>query len=299
MPDFSLFLLRGLLILSFCMSATASAQNTHQIPVIETPKGEILLYLYDVTPEHKANFLKLAGEGFYDGTTFHRVIPQFMIQGGDPNSKDDDPTNDGQGGPGYTQAAEIVEGLRHKRGALAAARLGDQVNPEKRSSGSQFYIVQRGKLTPQEVQQMEMQQNQMRLNEFAGKWAERPENSWIKETDIRSMMQTDPDSAQKLIQRFNQEVQTAFLEEAEPFSYSQEEREALMEQGGTPHLDGGYTVFGEVIIGMNVVDAIVEVKADGNDRPLEDIPMTVTIQELTTEELKKKYGFEIPAFDVK
>ena len=108
---------------------------------IETTLGSMVVRLYDETPIHRDNFRKLVADGFYDGTTFHRVIPQFMIQGGDPNSKDDDPMNDGMGGPGYTQPAEFNVNLFHKRGALAAARTGGPMNPERESSGSQFYIV--------------------------------------------------------------------------------------------------------------------------------------------------------------
>ena len=119
----------------------ATDQNEASYFEISTPQGKMVIMLYDETPIHRDNFRKLVAEGFYDGTTFHRVIPGFMIQGGDPNSKDDDPSNDGQGGPGYTQAAEFNPKLFHKKGALAAARTGGSGNPEKKSSGSQFYIV--------------------------------------------------------------------------------------------------------------------------------------------------------------
>ena len=108
---------------------------------IETRLGTMIVGLYDQTPRHRDNFRTLVEEGFYNGTSFHRVIAGFMAQGGDPNSKDDDPMNDGQGGPGYTIEAEFRDGLFHRKGALSAARQGDQVNPERRSSGSQFYIV--------------------------------------------------------------------------------------------------------------------------------------------------------------
>lgn len=159
---------------------------------IKTQYGDIVVYLYDATPKHKANFLKLTKEKFYDGTTFHRIIKNFMIQGGDPNSKDADPTNDGQGGPGYTIDAEINPLIKHKYGALAAARLGDQMNPEKKSSGSQFYIVNN--------------------------------------------------------------------------------------KGGTHFLDNQYTVFGEVVSGMEAVELISNVQTDGaNNRPLKDVKMTVEI----------------------
>ena len=118
------------------------------VVTIKTEYGDIVVMCYNVTPKHKANFLQLVKEGFYNGTTFHRVIDNFMVQGGDPNSTDTDKTNDGLGGPGYTIPAELVDTLTHKYGALAAARMGDNVNPEKRSSGSQFYIVENKRGTP-------------------------------------------------------------------------------------------------------------------------------------------------------
>lgn len=114
----------------------------YEVVQLTTKFGDIVIWLYNETPKHKANFLKLAKEGFYNGTTFHRIINDFMIQGGDPNSKDNDPTNDGIGGPGYTIEAEFVPTLTHTYGAVAAARTGGPSNPQMRSSGSQFYIVQ-------------------------------------------------------------------------------------------------------------------------------------------------------------
>lgn len=120
----------------------SSGQTETSYFEIATPAGKMIIRLYDETPIHRDNFRKLVAEGFYDGTTFHRVIPGFMIQGGDPNSKDDDPNNDGKGGPGYTQKAEFNPKLFHKKGALAAARTGGAMNPDKESSGSQFYIVE-------------------------------------------------------------------------------------------------------------------------------------------------------------
>lgn len=113
-----------------------------ELVTISTDFGDITLILFDKTPLHKENFLKLAKEGFYDGTTFHRIIDNFMIQGGDPNTKDDDPTNDGQGGPNYRVPAEFIEEITHNKGVIAAAREGDRTNPEKVSNGSQFYIVE-------------------------------------------------------------------------------------------------------------------------------------------------------------
>ncbi len=123
-------------------------QKFDYLVTISTPLGSMKAILFDITPKHKANFIKLTQERYFDSTTFHRIIPNFMIQGGDPLSKDDDPTNDGTGGPGYTIPAEIKDSIMHIRGAIAAARLGDEVNPNKESNGSQFYIVQNPAGTP-------------------------------------------------------------------------------------------------------------------------------------------------------
>lgn len=150
-------------------SSTSASQTTASDAVdlpatnyyeITTPQGRMVIRLYDETPLHRDNFKKLVEEGFYDGTTFHRVIAGFMIQGGDPNSRDDDPGNDGLGGPGYTVPAEFAPGLYHKRGAIAAARTGDQVNPERRSSGSQFYIVHG---TPLDSMTLDMIEEQIQM----------------------------------------------------------------------------------------------------------------------------------------
>jgi len=145
-----------LTLFAFAAMLSASAQTTTEpvlpkddyVVTVSTSYGDIILLLYNQTPAHKKNFIKLAQEHYYDGTTFHRVILDFMIQGGDPYSKDSITTNDGTGGPGYTIPAEFNPNLKHDKGALAAARMGDGVNPEKASSGSQFYIVQNKKGTP-------------------------------------------------------------------------------------------------------------------------------------------------------
>jgi peptidyl-prolyl cis-trans isomerase B (cyclophilin B) len=158
----------------------------------------MLLYLYDATPQHKNNFFKLTKEGYFDGTTFHRIIPNFVIQGGDPNSKDNDATNDGEGGPNYQIPAEIKDGIVHKYGAVGAAR---DNNPQKASNGSQFYIV--------------------------------------------------------------------------------------VNKNGVPHLNGGYTVFGEVVDGMDVAEKIAAQQRDSRDRPVANIPMTVTIVKMKLKKLTK------------
>ncbi len=169
-----------------------------QLVTISTEFGDISLLLYDETPKHKENFLKLAKEGFYDSTTFHRIIDDFMIQGGDPNSKDNNPNNDGMGGPGYQIDAEFVDKLTHIRGAVAAARNN---NPQKKSSGSQFYIVEK--------------------------------------------------------------------------------------HSGTHFLDKNYTVFGQVVLGLDVIDKIAEQPKNPRDRPLKNIYMTITVKDIKAKKATK------------
>lgn len=190
--------------------------------------GRMVVALYNETPEHRDNFLKLVQEGFYDSLLFHRVIPGFMVQGGDPESRSAAPGQMlGNGGPGYTVPAEIVPGLVHTKGALAAARQGDQVNPEKRSSGSQFYLVQGKPFQPNELDMV----------------------------------------AQRASRH------------GTPVTYSEEQKETYATEGGAPHLDGSYTVFGEVVEGLDVIDRIAAVQRDGRDRPVSDVRMFMRVLE--------------------
>ena len=249
--------------------------------VVSTKMGDIYLKLYDETPKHKANFLKLANEGFYNGTTFHRVIQQFMIQGGDPNSKEAKTAGQaGQGGPGYTQDAEIVAGLYHKRGCLAAARQGDRVNPERKSSGSQFYIVDGKPVGQQELRQVESQIQSDQQRSVFQKWMADPKRDYLKTMDLAKMQKEDPDALADL----NNKILKEFQEETADlprFKYTEEQMKVYMEEGGSPHLDMQYTVFGEVVKGMDVVDKIAAVEQGPANRPKEDITMTVKV-------LKKK-----------
>lgn len=188
---------------------------------ISTSMGVMIVELYDATPKHRDNFIKLVEEGFYNDLIFHRVINGFMIQGGDPESRNARPNAGlGSGGPGYTVEAEFVDTLVHKKGALAAARLSDAVNPDKESSGSQFYIVQGRNLGEGEL--------------------------------VRN-------------------------ETMKGFYYAPAQKEAYLEYGGTPFLDREYTVFGQVVEGMEVIDAIAAVKTNSSSRPVEDIKMTIRV----------------------
>lgn len=205
----NLFLVLGLLI-SF--QIVAQTEKPETIAVIHTSYGDITVKLYNDTPKHRDNFIKLVNEGWYDGSPFHRVINNFMIQGGH--------NKDGKVDPGYRIDAEILPNHIHKKGALSAARMGDQVNPEKKSSGSQFYIVQ-GQVVPTPT-----------LNQYAARSG---------------------------------------------FDYTEDMKHTYATFGGTPHLDGGYTVFGEVIMGIDVVDKIAAVKTGRGDVPVEPVTMTIEI----------------------
>lgn len=245
----------------------ASTTAAHDTDVtMHTTAGDITLRLYADTPAHMQNFIKLAREGFYDGLLFHRVINDFMIQGGDPDSRNAPKGKMlGMGEPGYQLDAEIVYPRHfHKRGALAAAREGDATNPLKRSSGSQFYIVTGKRFTDGQLTAMEqnLRRNtmQQRLNELA-----RENRDTImtlrRNRDTAALMQLQNELTQQAAATVNPDMTR----------FTPEQRQAYTTVGGTPHLDGAYTVFGEVIDGMDVVDAIQKSETDGHDRPTDDI----------------------------
>ncbi len=234
---------------------------------IETSAGDIVVKLYNETPRHRDNFIKLAQDGTYEGTLFHRVIKDFMIQAGDPESKGAPKGKMlGAGDMGYTIPAEFVyPKYFHKKGALSAARQGDNVNPEKASSGCQFYIVTGKVYSDSTLLDMERQMNQLRLNNA-----------------FQALVQKNMKTIYKLRREGNQDglldlqdtliaQAEAQVEKEEPFRFTPEQVQAYTTVGGTPHLDGEYTVFGEVLEGMDVVDKIQRVKTDRNDRPEEDI----------------------------
>ena len=234
---------------------------------IETSAGDIVVELYNETPRHRDNFIKLAQDGTYEGTLFHRVIKDFMIQAGDPESKNAPKGKMlGAGDMGYTIPAEFVyPKYFHKKGALSAARQSDNVNPEKASSGCQFYIVTGKVYSDSTLLDMERQMNQLRLNNA-----------------FQTLVQKNMKTIYKLRKDGNQDglldlqdsliaQAEAQVEKEEPFRFTPEQVQAYTTVGGTPHLDGEYTVFGEVLEGMDVVDKIQRVKTDRNDRPEEDV----------------------------
>lgn len=233
---------------------------------IYTTMGDIIVALYDDTPVHRDNFVKLVKSGYYNETLFHRVINDFMVQAGDPDSKNAPKGKMlGMGDPGYTLEAEIVYPRHfHKRGALAAARQGDQTNPERRSSGSQFYIVTGNTYNEGQLSQLENQLLRARQQEVFNRLA-------TERRDTIMSLRRNRDQAG--LQALNDELMSMMEAEirSNPPRLSPEQRQAYTTIGGTPHLDGQYTVFGEVLQGMDVVDAIQKVATDRNDRPEEDV----------------------------
>ena len=224
---FQLVVILGLIAGTTSCSILSKTRKMKEEKVqIETTEGVIVVKLYNETPLHRDNFLKLVKDKFYDGVLFHRVIADFMIQGGDPDSKNAKPNAQlGGGDIGYTIPAEFkTPVIYHKKGALAAARQGDNVNPQKASSGCQFYIVEGRTFTDAEINNME-----------AG----------------RKM-------------RFGNTADSTYL-------YSEQARNDYKTIGGTPHLDGNYTVFGEVVEGIEIVEKISKIKTNSSDRPLEDV----------------------------
>lgn len=260
-------LIAAVLLLSACSSGREYA-------IIHTTKGEIKIKLYDATKNHKENFVALADDGFYDDVLFHRVIKSFMIQTGDPESQNAPQGKPlGEGGPGYKLDAEIVDSLYHKRGAVAAARLPDTVNPEKESSGSQFYIVTGKVYTPEELDQMEAIVNQRKRNSFINQFFSKPENSDLRKELQRLSNSDDTAAFNELSLEAEMKIEAEY-EKLEKFSFNKKQREIYTSVGGTPMLDGDYTIFGEVVEGMEVVEEISKVKTDKRNRPLNDIKIT-------------------------
>lgn len=243
---------------------TDTVKQHDAIVEIETTEGPIKVLLYGDTPAHQSNFLKLAEEGFYDGVLFHRVIKDFMIQTGDPESKNATPEQHlGSGDPGYTIEAEIVYPKHyHKYGALAAARTGDAVNPERRSSGSQFYIVTGQKQSARSIEQGE----QRMVNDVKQKY-------WMKlmKENAAKIKELQSAGDKEALEEFRQQLIAQLEKEVTVPQLPQQLKDDYINLGGTPHLDNQYTVFGEVIEGMDTVEKIQNAATDSADRPVEDV----------------------------
>ena len=258
--------------LTACNAGSKRQTNHHMenekrtLVKLETTMGNITVALYNETPKHRDNFIKLVKEGVYDSTLFHRVIKQFMIQAGDPDSKNaSDTAMLGSGDVGYTIPAEFNPKFFHKKGVLAAARQGDDVNPEKASSGCQFYIVTGRKFTEPQLLGMENKINEQREEALFDSLARQHMKEIYK-------MRKAGDNAGLLELQDTLEAQARELaDKEEKFRFTPEQNKAYSTIGGAPHLDGSYTVFGEVTEGMEVVDNIEIAKTNRADRPIENI----------------------------
>jgi cyclophilin family peptidyl-prolyl cis-trans isomerase len=265
-------------ILIFMLVACSGNQSTaveknekEQKVLVETDYGNMVIVLFNETPKHRDNFVKLVKDGFYNDLLFHRVINEFMIQTGDPNSKNAKANEHlGGGGPGYTIDAEIVDGLYHQKGALAAARQGNNVNPERKSSGSQFYIVHGKIWNDSMIVQFEDRQKYQHVR---AKAMELYNNRLDEIKQLQAAGKIDSISA----------IEIEIMEKAENeideklYTFNQKRRQIYSTLGGAPHLDGEYTVFGQVVEGIDVIDSIAKVKTNKQNRPLDDIKISMKL----------------------
>lgn len=279
-----------------CLLLTACAQDKkgEYVVTIKTSYGDMVAILYNETPKHKENFIKLASSKFYDSLLFHRVIPEFMIQGGDPESKKAAAGQPlGNGGPGYTVEAEFRPTLFHERGAIAAARTSDAVNPTKASSGSQFYIVQGKKYTTEELDQYEQNLRNNKKSQYLREIIMSPKYANLL-TQIQEHQRAQ-DGA--WLNEFFEKSDTLIVKEKpdyKPFAFTLEQKNVYTTVGGTPFLDNDYTVFGKVIKGIEVVDKITAVAKDAQNRPTEDVRMFVSVKQMSRKKIEKEYGYIFP-----
>jgi len=279
-----------LLTLVYFMIATGCAQDKQDyIVTISTQYGDMIAILYDETPKHKANFIKLANEHYYDSLLFHRVIPEFMIQGGDPDSKKAPQGQRlGQGGPGYTIEKEINPKFFHEKGALSAARLGDMQNPSQASSGSQFYIVQGFPITEDDLN---IDPN--KLGQAIQIFIQDPANQAVRDSAMQFYQNNDTQGYRAYIIKLRPRIEKATgintKREVDPAKVK-----AYTTNGGYPDLDGQYTVFGKVIKGLEVIDKIAAQPRDPAERPLQDIRMKVSVKEMSRKKIEKEYGYKFP-----
>lgn len=245
------------------------AKENRAVLLFVTNKGNMTVELYNETPLHRDNFLKLVQRNFFDNTLFHRVIKDFMIQGGDPESKNAPKGRLlGNGGPGYEIDAEFVPTLIHKKGVLAAARNGDKMNPKHRSSGSQFYLVQGHIFSEEELNQREIRKNMKMRKSLI---VDAKQKYKIKIDSLVQLLKTGKDTLALplFLEEQNKRIDSIIFEKG--FHFTEQQKQFYTTIGGVPHLDGAYTVFGEITKGLEVVDTIANVATDKRDRPLEDV----------------------------
>lgn len=285
-----IFFVSLVLVFSLMSSCAQNKQDKKDYLItISTPYGDMKAILYDETPKHKENFIKLAKQGFYDSLLFHRVIKGFMIQGGDPDSKGSLPGQPlGRGGPGYTVDAEFNPKFFHEKGALSAARLGDQMNPTKASSGSQFYIVQGSTW-----KEADLTTDQNKLNQGMSILLQKEEYMHLRDTLSRYYYSGDREAYMNELMKLKPIIKEVLGMDVDK-PVSPEKVKAYTTTGGSPHLDGEYTVFGKIISGLDVIDKIADQPKDMGDRPTQDIRMFIKVEEVKRKTITKDYGYTYP-----
>lgn len=277
--------MRWIVFLAVLISVSCTNPDEDYVVTIKTEYGDMIAVLYDETPGHKENFIELAEDGFYDGTLFHRVIKNFMIQGGDPNTKDSKHPQFGSGGPGYTVPAEFNAKFFHEKGALSAARLDDKYNPRKESNGSQFYIVQ-----GQVWDTARLKINEGLLFKGLNQILEHKKYKALGDSlkalytrDVDAYMDTVYKLAPLVAKETNLKLKSKI---------SQQALKTYATIGGAPHLDGTYTVFGKVISGLDVIDRLAAVEVGVGDRPIKDMSIKVSVKKMLKHEIEKEFGYK-------
>jgi len=280
-----------ILALSITVIMASCQTSKDSVVILHTKYGDMTAILYEETPKHKENFIKLVESGKYDSTTFHRVIENFMVQGGDVNRKENLKEEEKID---YKIEEEIHPDFWHIKGALAAARQGDQVNPERKSSGSQFYIVHGQTFTESDLTQMAegrvYQKMQLKLRECLAmkKYAN------IRNEVIEMQKAQDMEGLQNFMETTADSLVEKEFGKLETYEFSDAQIEDYETIGGAPHLDGEYTSFGRVVEGLHVIDSIATVRTAGADKPVEDIYMTAEIEKMSKKKITEQYGYEYP-----
>ncbi|MCG8319249.1 MAG: peptidylprolyl isomerase [Cytophagales bacterium] len=274
--------LKYLLLISFIILGNSCSNNKDYLVTIETKFGDMKLILFDETPKHKSNFIKLAKSGRYDSTIFHRVIKGFMVQGGDIDTKEENNPSD------ETIPAEFVPKYYHKKGALAAARQGDQVNPKKASSWCQFYIVQGDQFSKEQLS-VDQDKFSIKLRNYIGL----EKNASLKEELLNLYNSGDKETYQEKVYSLIPEIEAEYNVVLTK-DYPAERLNDYSTIGGAPHLDDQYTVFGMVVEGLEVIDAIADQPTGPGDKPAEDIVMKVKVEEMNKKKITKEYGYRYP-----
>lgn len=265
------------------VGTSSCASEKDYLITIDTEFGKMYAILHDETPAHKKNFIALAESGRYDSTTFYRIIEDFMIQGGDVFNKENMDQEDW-----YTLPAEFDENLIHEKGSIAAARQGDQMNPEMRSSGCQFYIVE-GKV----YEKNELTTDTRKLQQAFSKYLQLDTNKKLREKYRELYQKGEYDSINSLMLS-NKVVLENFFNLNLGLDKRKNQIQAYTTVGGTPHLDDTYTVFGKVIKGIDVLDEIASLKTGNNDLPISPVYMKVNVEFISKKKIAKEYGYQYP-----